>query len=68
MCSYRNVSKTDIKAAWLKNPKSARPKELMTIEALHPPSRPDYRYVTSLQLENMLSIICTTCLGCLGRQ
>jgi len=40
---YRNASKTDVKCSWLKHPKSSMPKEIRTVQELHPPSKPEYR-------------------------
>lgn len=41
---YRNVSKTDVKAGWLRHPKSGPPKQVQTVEDMHPPSEPNYKY------------------------
>ena len=35
---YKNVSKTSVKQSWVKNPKSAPPKETLTMDELFPGS------------------------------
>lgn len=42
LCSYKNVSKTDVKCTWITHPKSI-PHEVQTINDLYPESNPNFR-------------------------
>ncbi|XP_056016474.1 uncharacterized protein LOC130053356 [Ostrea edulis] len=45
---YKRASKTDVKCSWVKHPKSAPPKETVTMQELYPSNQPNYTYIFQL--------------------
>lgn len=61
---YKNVSKTDVRQSWIKNPKSAPPRQTKTMEELFP--APDRFVNYRLEHNNFISLVyIKICLICI---
>lgn len=52
---YKNASKTDVRQSWIKNPKSAPPRQTKTMEELFP--APDRFVNYRLENNNFISLV-----------